>query len=74
MDKKVRIQTRSKKQVFKVAESKSSGNLIISEVDFGLFSSNLKKIGESRSMEDALDIIKSFVSGEIRNTKIEDWR
>ena len=43
----------------------------VSQVDVGIFSNDYNIIGEARSMEDALSIIKSHSGQSIK--KITDW-
>ncbi|MEX0997617.1 MAG: hypothetical protein WDZ45_11250 [Flavobacteriaceae bacterium] len=55
--------------LFRVTES--SGKFLISQVDVGLLTNNYNRIGQTRSFDDALNLIKSF-SGQ-RIDKITDW-
>jgi hypothetical protein len=43
----------------------------VSQVDVGIFSNDINVIGEARSMDDALSIIKSHSGQSIK--KITDW-
>jgi len=43
----------------------------VSHVDVGIFSNDINVIGEARSMEDALNIIKAHAGNSIK--KITDW-
>ena len=71
--KKIVIDTdRARGQLFKVSES--SGRFTIYDVDVGFITDDLKKIGEARSLEDAIQVIKAAVSGTVRNIKISDWQ
>jgi hypothetical protein len=70
--KKVVIDTdRKKGQFFKVSES--SGRFYVYDVDVGFITSDLTKIREVHSLEDAIQIIKASVSGMVQNIKISDW-
>lgn len=72
MAKKIVIDTdRKRGQLFKVSES--GGRFYVYDIDVGLLSDSQKKIGESRSLQDAIEIIKASVDGTVRNVKIEDW-
>jgi hypothetical protein len=72
MSKKIVIDTDKKKgQLFKVSES--SGKFYVYDVDVGFISDNTTKIGEARSLQDAIEIIKASVDGTVRNIKIADW-
>lgn len=72
MAKKIVIDTERKRgQLFKVSESGS--RFYIYSIAPGFFSNNQKKIGESRNLQDAIEIIKASVEGTVRNVKIEDW-
>jgi len=51
--------------------SESGGKFIASKVDVGPFSDSFSRIGEARSLDDALSIIKSH-SGK-RIDKISNW-
>lgn len=62
---------RKKGQLFKVSES--SGKFYVYDVNVGFISDSLTKIGESRSLQDAIEIIKASVDGTVRNIKIADW-
>lgn len=72
MSKKIVIDTdRKKGQLFKVSEA--SGKFYVYDVDVGFFGNNQKKIGETRSLQDAIEVIKASVDGTVRNIKIGDW-
>ncbi len=70
--KKIVIDTdRKKGLLFKVSES--GGRFYAYKVNVGVITDDLKKVGESRSMEDALQIIKASVDGSVRDIKMSDW-
>jgi hypothetical protein len=72
MSKKVVIDTdRKKGQLFKVSES--SGKFYVYDVEVRFISDSLTKIGEARSLQDAIEVIKASVEGTVRNIKIADW-
>jgi len=72
MSKKIVIDTdRKKGQLFKVSES--SGKFYVYDVDVGFISNSATKIGEARSLQDAIEIIKASVDGTVRNIKIGEW-
>lgn len=72
MTKKVVIDTnREKGQVFRVSES--NGRYFVYDVEVGLLSDTQKRIGEARSLQDALEIIKASVRGTVREVRIKDW-
>ena len=72
MAKKIVIDTDKKRgQLFKVSEA--GGRFYIYHVAPGVFFNNQKTIGESKNLQDAIEIIKSSVDGSVRNVKIEDW-
>jgi len=72
MAKKIVVDTDLKKgKLFRVSES--SGRFYIYDVSVGFFTDSKKKIGESRSLEDAITLIKASVTGSIRNLRIEEW-
>ncbi|MEP6670261.1 MAG: hypothetical protein ABJF10_13960 [Chthoniobacter sp.] len=48
-----------------------AGRFYIYDVDVGLIFDDKKKIGESRSLADALEIIKSHVGGSVRDVRIK---
>lgn len=58
-------------QLFKVNES--GGRFYVYDVDVGFFGSSMKKIGEARSLADAIDIIKSFVGQRVHRVKVAPW-
>ena len=58
-------------QLFKVSES--GGRYYAYKVNPGFISDDLKKLGESRSLEDAIQIIKASVDGSVQDLKISDW-
>jgi hypothetical protein len=62
---------RAKGQLFKTSEA--GGGFYIYDVDVGFISNDLKKLGETRSLHDALELIKASVEGTVRNVCIEDW-
>lgn len=55
--------------LFKVGEY--NGTYYVSQVDPGFFGDSHKNIGETRSMKDALDIIRSYSGKEIKS--LSDW-
>ena len=70
--KKVVIDTdRVRGQLFRVNES--NGRYYIYDIDVGFVFDDSKKIGEARSLEDAVTIIKASVQGSVRNVKIANW-
>lgn len=70
--KKVVVDTnRQKGQLFKVSES--GGTFYVYDIDVGIFSNTDKKIGETRNLKDAIELIKASVNGEVRNVRIVDW-
>lgn len=72
MDKKVVIDTdRKQGQVFKVHEY--DGRFTVYQIDPGVIFSDSRKIGETRSLEDAITLIKTSVAGTVRNVQIKNW-
>ena len=70
--KKVVIDTdRKKGQLFKVSES--SGRFYVYDVEVRFLGNDQKKIGEARSLQDAIEVVKASVQGSVRNIRIEDW-
>jgi hypothetical protein len=68
--KKVVIDTdRKRGQLFYVNEH--NGHFYIYDIDVGVVFNDQKKIGEARSLSDAIEIIKASVSGSVRNVRIE---
>ena len=51
--------------------SESGGKFIVSQVDVGTFTDTFNRIGESRSLDDALSIVKSHSGNSI--SKITNW-
>ena len=47
------------------------GRFYVYDVDVGILFDDKKKIGESRNLADALEIIKSHVSGTVRDIRIK---
>lgn len=69
-DKKIVIDTdRQKGQLFKVTES--GGRFYVYDADVGLICTSWKKIGESRTLHDAIELIKASVPGTVRNIRID---
>jgi hypothetical protein len=62
---------RKKGQLFKVSES--GGRFYAYKASVGFISDDLKKLGESRSLEDAIQIIKASVDGSVRDIKMSEW-
>lgn len=71
-NKKIVVDTnRQKGQLFKVSESDE--RFYVYDVDVGFISNTYRKIGETRNLKDAIELIKASVDGEVRNVKILDW-
>ena len=69
--KKVIIHTDQQRgQIFRV--SSSGSKYIVYAVDSGVFFDDSRKVGEARSMDDAIEIAKSFARGNVRNIEIKD--
>lgn len=72
MDRKIVIDTdRKQGQLFKVHEY--NGCFTAYRIDVGIFLDDSRKIGEARSLEDAIAIIKTSVAGTVRNVQIKNW-
>lgn len=70
--KRIAVDTASKKgQLFKVSEY--GGRFYVYKVTVGFFSDDLNQLGESRSLEDAIQIIKAFAGGSVRDIRISGW-
>ena len=57
------------KNLYKVGES--GGTYYVSQVDAGFLSNSFTSLGKTRSMKDALDIIRSVSGKEIES--MSDW-
>jgi len=71
MDRKVIIDTGNQKQLFKVREY--DGRFTVYRINVGFFTDDSRKIGETRSLEDAITLIKTSVDGSVRNVEIKNW-
>jgi hypothetical protein len=71
MDKKVIVETGKQKQLFKVHEY--DGRYTVYLINVGFFMDDSRKIGETRSLEDAITLIKASVDGSVRNVEIKNW-
>jgi hypothetical protein len=70
-DKRIVIDTdRQRGQLFEVSEYR--GRFYVYDIDVGFIFNDRTKIGEARSLHDAIEIIKASVAGCVRNVKIED--
>jgi hypothetical protein len=71
-NRKVVVDTSQRKgQLFKVSEY--GGTFYLSRVGVGIILNDETSIGTTRSLKDAIELIKASVEGEVRNVKIEDW-
>lgn len=71
-DRRVVVDTSNQKgQLFKVSEF--DGTYYVSRVDVGIILNDDVSIGTTRSLKDALELIKASVGGEVRNVRIDDW-
>lgn len=57
--------------LFKVAES--SGHHTVYRVIVGIIFDDQKRIGQAKTLEDALTLIKSSVPGRVTDIRIKDW-
>ena len=72
MDRKIIIDTDKKRgQLFKVHEY--DGRFTAYRIEAGFIFDDSRKIGETRSLEDAITLIKTSVAGTVRNVQIKDW-
>ncbi len=62
---------REKGQLFKVGEY--GGRFYAYKVSVGFITNDYIKIGESRSLEDAIRIIKAYVDGSVWDVRISGW-
>lgn len=72
MNRRIVIDTdKERGQLFKVSEC--SGRYTAYRVRIGLLFDNSTKVGEARSLEDIVTIIKTHVPGTVRNVRIDPW-
>jgi hypothetical protein len=72
IDRKIIIDTdRKEGQIFKVHEY--DGRFTVYRIESGIIFSDSRKIGETRSLEDAITLIKTSVAGTVRNVNIKNW-
>ena len=70
--KRIVIDTASNRgQLFKVSEY--GGRFYVYKVRVRLITNDYDQIGESRSLEDAIQIIKAYADGSVCDIKISDW-
>jgi hypothetical protein len=71
-EKRVSIDTSSHRGLlFKISEH--DGKYRVFAVDPGFIANSYNRIGEARSLEDAILVAKSYAKGTIRNVRISDW-
>lgn len=69
MEKTIVIDTdRKKGDLFKVSEY--NGRFYVYDLDVGIIFTDRKKIGETHSLQDAIELIKASVSGTVREVRI----
>ncbi len=72
IDRKIIIDTdRKEGQIFKVHEY--DGRFTVSRIETGMIFDDSRKIGETRSLDDAITLIKTSVAGTVRNVNIKNW-
>ena len=72
IDRKIIIDTDKKQgQVFKVHEY--DGRFTVYRIETGIIFSDSRKVGETRNLDDAITVIKTSVSGTVRNIQIKNW-
>ena len=72
MEKQITIDTDLKSgQVFRVNEYR--GEFTVYRMEIGILFDDSTRIGETRSLDDAISLIKASVQGSVRSVKIKDW-